>query len=411
MNQIIKLKIYVNKTQSELIRQSLGNVRFVWNRLLEIQSDRLRKKEKLLSFAEMCREITKMKKEYEFLNQSSIWNLQQIARKLDFSLKQWRKKKQKYPRFKRKKYFDGILIFPRDFKIKGKYLNIPKIGKVKIKDRITKNKEKWDYIKDHIKQVLIKESVDGFFAYLLYEIEQKQLQLDSNKTIGIDVGIRNTITLSNNTKYKIDLEKIKKLVKKIEKLQSIIDKKKHINKKRGIRNSKELERVKLKQLTLFQKIKNIKDDFYHKITTYIVKNHDYIGIEDINLNQIQQNNIAEYKKANKRFHKLLGFTSLSTFTNKLEYKALREGKVLVKVNPKYTSKRCSCCGYLNKDLSKDTKFKCPNCGLEVDRDLNASINIEYSMVQHFIPAWAERDKGAEMGAFLHPIALSPMRTQ
>ena len=377
-----------------MLRQFLGNTRFVWNKLLEIQKNKLESKEKLLNFYELCKEITKLKQEFDFLKLSPSQTLQQIARKLDISIKQWKKKNQKFPKFKKKKNFDGILIFPQGFKIEGKYLFLPKIKKVKIKDKITK-KEEWEKIKNNVKQIWVKEEATGFYAYLIYEKETKEQSLNKNKVVGIDVGVRSTITLSNGQVFQIDKEKIEKIVKKIEKLQSVIDKKKHINKLRGINYSKTLEKVMLKQRKLFEKIRNIKEDFYHKVSAYVVKNHDYIGIEDLDLNKFHTNKINENEKVNKRFHKLLNFVSLSRFFSKLEYKAKKYGKKLIKINPRNTSRTCSKCGFVNEDLEDKKVFKCPNCGLIIDRDLNASMNIQ-KKVFDLMTARTERDKGAEM---------------
>jgi len=394
IHQTIKVKIYTNKKQQQLLRQYLGNVRFIWNKLLEIQEERLKNREKLLNYYELCKEITKLRQEFGFLKLSPAQTLQQIAKKLDNSIKQWRKKQQKFPKFKKKKNFDGVLIFPQGFRIEGKYLFLPKIRKVKIKDKINK-KEKWKEISNNLKQVWLKEEATGFYAYLVYETETKHPPLNQNKVIGIDVGIRNTITLSNGEIFKIDKKRIEKIVKKIEKLQSVIDKKKHINDLRGIKYSKSLEKVILKQKKLFEKLRNIKEDYYHKVTAYIVKSHDYIGVENLNLNEFHIKEIKDDKKVNKRFHKLLNFTSLSKFFEKLEHKAKFYGKVLVKVNPKNTSKICSNCGFINENLRDEEVFKCPNCGFKINRDVNASINILKRTIE-LMTAGTQRDKGAEM---------------
>ena len=175
MRSVIKVRIYARRTKTQLLRQSLGNSRFVWNKLLEKNRERYKKEKKFLFFAEMCKEITRMKEEYPFLKQSPSQTLQQIARKLDRSLKDGIKRKKGFPQFKKKSRYDGILIFPQGFKFDGRKLYLPKIGWVSIKDKITKKVE-WEKIKESAKQVWVKEEVDGFFAYIVYEREEEDAE-------------------------------------------------------------------------------------------------------------------------------------------------------------------------------------------------------------------------------------------
>lgn len=120
--------------------------------------------------------MVEMRKEYLFLKKSSVWGLQQIARKFDFALKMFVKYKDEgyeFPTYKRKKNYDGILIYPRDFKIEGSKLYLPKIGWVRIRDKILK-RIVWGKMVQDAKQVWVKEEPDGFFAYIVYEGEGKR---------------------------------------------------------------------------------------------------------------------------------------------------------------------------------------------------------------------------------------------
>ncbi len=221
MKATIKVKIYASDRKTQLLRQSLGNTRFVWNKLLNLEKKHYEQTREFLWYSDMCREITLMRKEYSFLKETSVWCLQQIARKLHFALLDFVKYKDEgrdFPKYKKKKNYDGILIYPRDFKFKGKNLYLPKIGWVSIKDKVTRKPE-WEKIKETVKQVWVKEDPDGFFAHIVHERDKEEKESNSN-IVGIDVGIKNTLTMSNGETLNLNLNKnkIMRLVRKIEKI-------------------------------------------------------------------------------------------------------------------------------------------------------------------------------------------------
>ncbi|MDL1957075.1 MAG: helix-turn-helix domain-containing protein, partial [Candidatus Desulfofervidus auxilii] len=162
--KILKIKLYPKAKQEELLRQFLGNTRFVWNKLVEM---------KVYSFIKGCKKITELKEKYEFLQLSPSHTLQQMARKLNQAYKNYKKGYTNKPSFKRKKNFDGILIFPEHFQILDKKIKIPKLGWIKFKDKIS-SKEKFKYIQQHTKQIWIKENAQGFFAYLVFDDSSSQ---------------------------------------------------------------------------------------------------------------------------------------------------------------------------------------------------------------------------------------------
>ncbi|HDD43692.1 MAG TPA: hypothetical protein ENG63_02365, partial [Candidatus Desulfofervidus auxilii] len=232
------------------------------------------------------------------------------------------------------------------------------------------------YIQQHTKQIWIKENAQGFFAYLVFDDSFFQYKKQNNNSwIGLDVGLRNTITLSNGEKFVLNKKAIMKTALKIEKLQSVIDKKKNINKKRGVKNSKRLLKLQLRKLKLFKKIENIKDDFYHKAVNHILNSHEYVVVEDLNLNGLREKK-TENKKRDRAIHKELQYISLSRFFEILKYKAEEKNCKIIKVNPFNTSKQCSNCKWIDENLKLSDKiFKCKNCGMILDRDINAAKNI------------------------------------
>jgi len=375
MKATIKIKLCPNKKKIQLLRQSLGNTRFIWNKILEKQIELYQREKKFIWYFDMCKEITKLKEEHPFLKESSGLVLQQMARKLHFALKNFVRHKEllDFPKFKRKSRYDGILIYPKDFRLANNAIYLPKIGWVKFKDKIVK-KKLWVDIADTAKQIWVKEEPDGFFAYIQYN-KNPELKVSNNRIAGIDVGIKNTLTLSNGDKYSIDKEQIINLVKRAEYLQSIIDTKREINKKKGIRFSRRLEYLRKKRLRILKRIRNIHQDFYYKIINHILNSHEYVAVENLDLAELIQVE-HENGKAEKNIHKHLMYISLGKFFSILEYKAQLYGRKIIKVEPKDTSKTCSNCGYIFHELKLSNRiFNCPKCGFRIDRDLNASVNI------------------------------------
>jgi len=401
MRSVIKVKIYANRSKIQLLKQSLGNVRFVWNKLLEKNREIYKKEKKFLFYSDMCKEITRMKEEYQFLKKSPSQTLQQIARKLDRSLKDGIKRKKGFPKFKKKSRYDGILIFPQKFKFVGRKLYLPNIGWVSIKDKITKKAE-WDRIKRTAKQVWIKEDVNGFFAYIVYDREKEDKE-KNGEAVGIDVGIKNTITMSNGEAISLDTKRIMSLVRKEERIQSMIDKKSAINKKRGIKRSKRIEELGRKRDKILKKIQNIKIDFYYKAINHIFNSHEYVVVENLNLKGLKESEKGS-KLVRRKVNKYLQYISLSEFFRILEWKGEQYGREIIRVDPKDSSKTCSSCGYVNYELKlSDRVFKCPVCGMNMDRDLNASINILKRGLERIAPSSGHGEYMREMVLVREPI--------
>ena len=372
--QVIKVKIYARKRKTQALKQSLGNTRFIWNNLLAMNMEKYQSEGKFIFEFEMNREITKLKKEYPFLKLSPIHSLQQTSRKLDISLRQFLKKKQGgFPTFKKKGKYREILIFPDGFEIRNSSIRLPKIGWVKVKDKATK-KPVWNTIISTAKQISIKQETDGFFAYILYEDELKPLP-STNPAVGIDLGIKATVFTSDNEELSLPTHEIMQIVKEIEDLQSIIDTKKEINKNRNIHHSKRIRHLQTKRLRLFKHLRNIKKDFYYKSVNHILKSHEYVILEDLELTELKELT-SDNETRDRIIHKYLQSISLSDFYRIIDWKAKQYNRTVIRIDPHHTSKTCSNCGYINHNLQlSDRTYKCPVCGLHIDRDYNASINI------------------------------------
>lgn len=135
------------------------------------------------------------------------------------------------------------------------------------------------------------------------------------------------------------------------------------------RGSKKRRQVKSQIAKQFARISNIRKDNHHKVAKQLVQNYDKIAIEDLDVKEMMESDTLHHKES-------LSEVALGNFAQILSYKAARAGKQVVKVDPRNTSKTCSSCGNIKHDLTlKDREYCCSNCGLQIDRDLNAAYNI------------------------------------
>ena len=207
------------------------------------------------------------------------------------------------------------------------------------------------------------------------EIKPDEVDL-STKAIGIDLNI-NDIALSNGELIKthsklLSAIKYDKAFKKLQRKQSRRVLKSKQNKVKLGKNFSETQR---KLNAKFEKSKNLKQDLYHKITTKIVKEFDLIVVEDLNTKNMTKRAKLKNVKAKSGLNRSILNTSFYQLISMLEYKAKHNGKLFKKVNPSYTSKRCSVCGKINPNLSLADRVYICECGNTMHRDINASKNI------------------------------------
>ena len=355
MQKGIKFRIYPNKEQQNIIHQTLGCCRLIYNKGLAMRNEAYEKGDKV-GYSQTSAMLTGLKKsdDFAFLKVVDSIALQQSLRDLDRGFVNFFQKRASHPTFKSKhnRHQSYRTINQGDnIRIAGKYLKLPKLGYVKVRQSMEIGK---------IHNVTIEHTPTGkYFAVLNVEFEPQPMP-NKGGMIGIDVGIKEFYSDSNgnvvaNPKY---LEKsMRKLVREQRKLS---------RKQKGS-NNRNKQRVKV--ALVHEKITNQRNDFLQKQSTILIRENQTICIEDLKVKNMMRN------------HKLaqhIGSASWSKFFDMLTYKSVWYGNDIVKVPTMYpSSQTCSCCGFKNplvKNLAI-RKWECPECHTKHDRDTNASINI------------------------------------
>ena len=350
-----KFRIYPSKQQEQKLLFTLDKCRFTYNKLLEI----LNKQEKI-NQSEIQANIPKLKEQYSELNEVYSKTLQYECYRLFSNLRALSRLKKNGKnigclRFKGKDWFKTFTYNQSGFvlEIKNKRYNklhLSKIGALQIKTHRV--------INGSIKQVQIKKECSGkWFALLcVYMNQQEKQRIRTNKSIGIDLGTINFIYDSDGNH--IDAPRF--LNKSLKKLAG--EQRKLSRKKKG---SKNRIKQKINVATIHERIFNQRNDFLHKTSRYYVNNYDFIAAEDLDIRNI----IKESYLARNIMD-----ASWNHFLQMLKYKAESAGISFVKVNPRNTTSKCYKCGTIVKKPLYERIHKC-TCGLEIDRDHNAALNI------------------------------------
>lgn len=364
----IKIRLLPTEEQEVLMLKSSGCSRFAYNWALNKCNEKYKNNEKY-SIANIRKEFTKLKKEEKFkwLNEVSSKVTQESIRNLDKAFKSFFNKQSKYPKFKTKrKSKQSFYVRCDSLYFTDDMCNIEKIGKVRFKTNysIPKNcKYSNPYCSYNGRCWVLSFSV---------EVEENQTALNEDLSIGIDLGVKDLATCSNGNVFKNinKTKRIKNLKSKLKHLQRSISRKYEDN-KQGSKFVKTNNIIKLEKQVkqIYRKLSNIRNNYIHQTTNKIIKHYPYrIVIEDLNVSGMMKN---------KHLSKAIAEQGFYEFMRQIKYKCEFNGIEFIQVDRFYpSSKTCSCCGFIKKDLKlNDRNYKCDKCGLEIDRDYNASINL------------------------------------
>ncbi len=351
----IKTKLNLTDAQKVLMAKHAGIARFTFNWGLAVWRDFYKSGYKF-----SCRTLRTffnkyVKTEFKWIKEKGI--CQKITEfafeNLNNAFQRFFKKQADYPQFKKKGKNDSFTINSggKPIPFGGKSIKLPTIGWVKLYESLPHSTTN--------KIVISRIANDWYISFAYY---QKKPKLVDNRrpAVGVDLGVKTLATLSSkdifhNAKY------LAKNLKQIAKLQRELARKQY--------GSSNRNKAKIKLQKVYRRIASLRKDLLHKITSYICKNNATIVIENLNVSGMLANN---------KLSRAISDCGFYEFKRQLEYKADKFGCKLIIADRWYpSSKLCSTCGHPHQNLTLfDRVFKCYNCGLEIDRDYNASLNLE-----------------------------------
>ena len=355
-----KVRLYPNDNQQIFFAKSFGCTRFIWNRMLNDKIEHYKETK-----TELKNTPAQYKKEFEWLKEVDSLALANAQQNLRSAYSKFFKQGSGFPTFKKKGIKDSYTTNNQKGTVAVTYnsVKLPKIGHIKAKFP--------DKIHGLIKSATISRTPTGkYYASLLVEtINHSFPKTGSN--IGIDLGLTDFIVLSDGSKL-ASPKFLAKLKNKLAREQRILAKRREVAKKanRKLSESRNYQKQKIKVAKVYENITNSRKDFLHKLSFNIIKNHDVIAIEDLNVKGMVKN---------RKIAKAISDSSWSTFITMLTYKAEWYGKEIIKIDRWYpSSKTCSNCKHLltKAELPLSVRsWDCPSCMQKNDRDINASINI------------------------------------
>ncbi len=354
MHQTFKYRLYPTKKQESTLRFTLEECRWLYNNLLEQRQLAYEDLGVSLSCFDQVNRKTQLRKDRPSLSRVHSQVAANVAVRLDLAFKAFFRRVKKgeqpgYPRFHGEGRYDSFTYPDTGFKIKGDTIYLSKIGNVKAIIHRP--------IEGTIKTCTIRKTPTGkWFVTFSCEVEPLPLPV-TDAQVGIDVGLTTFATLSNGGKienprfYRKEEANLRRAQQRKEKApigSALWQKRKAI-----------VARV-------HERIANKRRDFVHQESRKIVNAYQTIAVEDLEVNRMVHNHC---------FAKSILDAAWTDFTNSLQYKAAYAGRRFVNVFPAYTSQDCSACGHRQKMPLSEREYRCPCCGITLDRDHNAALNI------------------------------------
>lgn len=365
-----KIRLFPTKEQEQKLWQSVGTARFIYNWTLNRQEENYKNGGKFIKDSDLRKEITKLKKnELSWLNEVSNNVAKQAVKDCCNAYKSFFKGLADKPKLKsKKKSKPSFYNDTSKLKAKEKSVLIEKVGWIKTKEQLPVN----------VKYTNPRISFDNKYWYLSVgiEVEKPNIQL-TDESIGIDIGIKDLAICSNGMTFKNinKTKEVKRLKKVLKRKQKRVSRKYEMNKiKKGgetrcqYKKTNNIIKLEKEIRLLHRRLTNIRSNHIHQTTNKIVKTKPFrVVMETLNIKGIMRN---------KHLSQAISEQCLYDFKTKMKYKCEFYGIEFVEADKWYpSSKLCSKCGAIKKDLKlSDRIYKC-SCGLKIDRDFNASINL------------------------------------
>ena len=385
MYKAIKIELKLTNEQKIQVNKTIGTERFIYNEYIKYNQEQYELGNKFVSAFEFSKYINNVylpnNPDKKWIKDVSSKSVKQAMIYGEKAFKNFFKRLSSFPVFKKKGKNELGAYFLRnnktDFEFYRHKIKIPTLKFVRVKE--------YGYIPKNanIKSGTITKIADRYFLSLVMEVEDIVKTENKNiKGLGVDLGIKDTAICSDGRIFKNINKtiKIKKLKKKIKREQRKMSKSVEYSKSNKIKlkDLKNFNKKKLKVQRLFYRLNCIRDDYNNKMVDEITRTKlKYITIEDLKVSNMMKN---------KHLSKAIQEQNFYAIRTKLINKCKERNIELRLVDTFYpSSKTCSCCGSIKKDLKlNDRIYKCSNCGLEIDRDYNASINLEKAKVYKVI---------------------------
>lgn len=350
-----RYRFYPTPDQEQNLAKTFGCVRYIYNRSLRYRQDAWYERQENVSYLQNSALLTRWKKEPEhsWLNEVSSVPLQQVLRHLQTSYSRFFKGIAKYPNFKKKDGIQSAEYSTSAFKWDGESLKLAKQAEpiaIRWSRRFTGKPTTVTVSKD---------TAGRYFVSLLVDEDIALLPV-VNATVGVDVGVKDVAVLSTGERTG-NLRHTAKYAAALAKAQKCLAKK-----QKGSANRR---KAKLKVARIHAKIADARRDFTHKLTTTLIRENQVICVESLAVkNMVKHPTLA----------KSINDANWGELVRQLEYKAGWYGRTVVAIDRWFpSSKRCSCCGHTVASLDLSIRrWTCPECHTELDRDVNAALNIK-----------------------------------
>ena len=349
-----RYRLYPTQAQQDRLQEILWIACWLYNRALDYRRKRWNESRRSVWYPEQAAMWRDWRNEEPDENPLRLLNMsagQQVLRRLDRAYRQFLKGERGKPRFQKASHFNSVNYKPGDgAKVKNNRLYVQNVGLVKVR---------WhrQLPEGKLKNIVIVRKPSGWHVLLQVDLPEQPVEKSAKPPVGIDVGITHALALSDGSTCDSP-QHLKQSLSKLRVLQRSVSRKK--------KGSKNWRKAAQKVARLHEHIANQRADWWHKITRHLVDHYGAIVLEDLSLKFMLQNGHLA-----RSAHDV----GLGMFRRLLDYKAVEAGVRVVAVNPHNTSQACSGCGSIvKKDLSVRLHV-CPDCGLTLDRDVNAARNI------------------------------------
>lgn len=408
-----KIELIPNNKAKTYFRKAFGCSRLAYNwglaKWQEYYKQGIKK-----THLDLKKEFNAIKKEqFPFVYEVSKYATQQPFLHLNLAFSKFfrdlKQGKVSYPKFKKKRDNQGSFYLGGDivkFEIKENdksYLKIPNLGLVKMREKLRFNGK--------INSATISQKANKFYVSFSVEIDEHKFHKthklanqskNPHKILGIDLGLKSFVSLSNGLEIKAP-KPLDKLTRKLKRVSRQLSKKQHPKTKGDkTKKSANYQKQSLKLSKIHSKIANLRSDFLHKLTSLLARNYDYFGVETLNVKGMMSNH---------KLAKNLSDVSFYEFKRMLSYKSNYHKKQIIEADKFYpSSKTCSNCGNIKADLMlKDRVYKCESCGISIDRDYNASLNLALNAQRQIGLVQAEFTP-ADLTALLFDLEINKIAT-